>query len=158
MVVFQREPAVASDKAPIKAAEVKRFEKTQVVPGKFWKVTYQLGPNRGHANVFPSNAWKKRTDQPPGERPVYDPVYKVFEQVLDSQGVMSLIQKNNSWQAANVRHQVAGEIGKMLAILDIVEAKDYVPDNLTFLHGGMPMQIFKMIVDSAVEARLKNSK
>lgn len=156
MLALTREPAVASVKSTIKSTEAKKHEK--VSPNKFWKVTYQLGPNRGRANVFPSNAWKKRSDQLPGEEPLFDPVYRVFEQIVDSEGANSLIQKSNDWQAANTRHKIEGEIGKMLVVLDVHEEKDYVPQSVAFLHGGMPMQVLKMIVDAAVESRLKTSK
>ena len=68
-----------------------------------------------------------------------------------------LVVENNEWQAANIRQKVEGDINRMLIILDIKEMKDYLPPNVTFLQGGMPMQVLQMIVDAAVESRLKAS-
>lgn len=156
MLVVNHEEATASLTPSIKTSEVKKRE--PVTGHKFWKVTYQLGPNVGFGKAFPSNRWKKRADQLPGETPIYDPVYTVYEQILTTDEANGLVSKNNAWQAANTRQKVGGEVGKMLVILDIQEAKDYEPKNVTFLHGGMPMQVLKMLVESAVDSRLKNSK
>lgn len=156
MLVVNHEEAVSSQVPAIKSTEVKKRE--PVAGNKFYKVTYQLGPNVGFGKAFPSNRWKKKTDQLPGETPLFDPIYAVYEQILTADEANGLIVKNNAWQAANTRHKVGGEIGKMLVVLDVQEAKDYEPKSVTFLHGGMPMQVLKMLVDSAVDSRLKNSK
>lgn len=156
MLTVNHENATVSKTPPVKASEVRKLE--PVSASKFFKVTYQLGPNVGFGKAFPSNKWKKKTDQAPGETPLYDPVYMVYEQILTSDEVNGMIRKNNAWQAANTRHKIGGEIGKLFIVLDIQEAKDYEPKSVTFLHGGMPMQVLKMLVDSAVESKLKNSK
>ena len=153
-IKMYREPAEPSEVAPIKAAEAKKLEK--VPANKFYRVTFQLGPCRSFGKAFPSVTWKENKSLTGGES-TYDPVYRVFDQILDGSNTNGLIQENNAWQAANIRQKVEGDINRMLIVLDVKEMKDYVPPNMTFLHGGMPMQVLEMIVNSAVESRLKSS-
>ncbi len=153
-VAFQ-EDAVGSSAKPIKTTEVKKIE--SVAGGKFYRVTFQIGPNKSFGKCFPSQKWSEIKSVTGGES-TYDPVYKVFEQILDSDCTNGLIQENNDWHAANLRQRVEGEIGRMIVVLDVKELKDYCPPDMTFLQGGMPMQVFKMIVDAAVDSRLKSSK
>lgn len=154
MLEMYQEQATASEMPSIKAAEAKKLEK--VSPNKYWRVTYQLGPCRSFGKAFPSAAWKEKKDALGGES-TFDPVYRVYDQILDSGNVNGLVVENNEWQAANIRQKVEGDINRMLIVLDIKEMKDYLPPNVTFLQGGMPMQVLQMIVDAAVESRLKAS-
>lgn len=153
MISAPKEPAAPSKMAPIKAAEAKRMD--VVADGKFYKVTFQLGPKRSFGAAFPSQAWKENKS-PLGEESTYDPVYSVFEQILDSRNVNGLIQESNDWQASNLRQKIEGEINRMLVVIDVKEAKDYVPPRVSFMRGGMSMEWFQMLVESAVDSRLKS--
>ena len=153
MISAPKEPATQSTAHPIKTSEVKKME--MVADGKFYKVTFQLGPKRSFGAAFPSQAWKENKS-PLGEESTYDPVYAVFEQILDSKNVNGLIQENNDWQAANLRQKIEGEINRMLVVIDVKEAKDYVPPRVSFMRGGMSMEWFQMLVESAVDSRLKS--
>ena len=154
MLTFDSEPCCPSETKPKLAADIQQNQK--VLPNKFWKITYQLGPKRGFGKAFPSQSWKERQGGLPGEEKVYDPVYLVFDQVVSSDCANGVIESSNEWQKANVRQRLEGEVNRMVAVLDVKEMKDYLPPNVNFLHGGMPMQVLQMIVDSAVEQRLKS--
>ena len=151
--LHQEKPKISQAK-PIKASEVQ--QKQMVSPGKFWTITFQVGPGHSEGSAFPSGQWKAREGALPGEEKVFDPVYLVYDQIVDSDHANGLIESSNDWHKSNIRQKVEGVINRMVAVLDVKEAKEYIPSNVTFLHGGMPMQVLQMIVDSAVEARLKS--
>ncbi len=155
MAKVRNQPAEPSPAKPIKAAEVKKLE--SVDANKFYKVTFQLGPKRSFGRAFPSGRWKENKS-PLGAESTFDPVYAVYDQILDGKNTNGLIQENNDWQASNLRQKIEGEINRMLVIVDIKEAKDYVPPDMTFINGDMSINVMKMLVDAAVAAQLKSSK
>lgn len=141
--------------APVKASEVKKFD--NVEDGKFYRVTFQLGPRRSFGRALPSQTWTETKD-PNGGPSSWSPVYRVYEQILEASQVNGLIQESNDWQASNIRQKIEGNLNRMLVVLDIKEVKNYVPKSFNFnsILGGS--HIIQAMIDSAVKAALANEK
>jgi len=155
MATLQKELPTPSAVAPIKAADAKKLE--PVAANKYYRVVFQLGPRRSFGRAFPSQAWTEKKDSNGGPSS-WDPVYRVYDQILEAREVNGLIQENNDWQAANIRQKVEGNINRMLIVLDVKELKDYVPATFNFsrLLGGA--HIIQGMIDAAVKAALAEAK
>jgi len=153
MVTIQKEPPSASATKPIKVSDVKRREFVQ--PGKYYKTTFQVGPRRSYGKAIPSQTWTEKKD-PNGGPSTWDPVYQVYDQILEANEVNGLIQESNDFQAANIRHKVEGDLNRMLVVLDVQEAKDYSPDVFNFNKVMAGSHIIQAMIDSAVKVALSN--
>lgn len=151
MVSLQKEPPVPSSANPIKAAEVKKLDKVE--DGKYFRVTFQLGPRRSFGRAMPSQAWTEKKDQNGGPS-TWDPVYRVYDQILESNQVNGLIQESNDWQAANIRQKIEGNINRMLVVLSVQEVKNYVPKTFNFNSIMAGSHIIQAMIDSAVKVAI----
>lgn len=151
MSSMTKELPLPSSADPVKAADVKKFDKVE--DGKFYRVTFQLGPKRSFGAAIPSQTWKETKDQNGGPSS-WNPVYRVYEQILESSQANGLVQESNDWQAANIRQKIEGNINRMLVVLDIKEMKNYVPKTFNFNSIMAGSHIIQAMIDSAVKAAL----
>lgn len=141
-----------SVKHPITSKEVKHLE--QVPGGKFYEITYQLGPSRSYAKSFGTGKWKNDTNVPIGEKPIPIPVYAVFSRIVDSGNANGMIEENNSWREKNIKgynsRDPMGALQHMLAVIDVKELKDYVPSTMSTMSGVFSYELFQAMVAAEV--------
>lgn len=151
MSSMTKELPLPSSTDPVKAAEVRKFDKVE--EGKFYRVTFQLGPRRSFGRAVPSQTWTETKD-PNGGPSVWNPIYRVYEQILESSQVNGLVVESNDWHAANIRQKIEGNINRMLVVLDIKEMKNYVPKAFNFNSIMAGSHIIQAMIDSAVKTAL----
>ena len=149
-----------SDHKPILSKEVKQLD--FVAPGKFYEVTYQLGPNRSYAKSFGTNKWINDVNVPLGEKPRPLPVYAVFSRIIDGNQANGLISHNNIWREKNLRGynptDPMGALQHMLAVIEVKELKDYVPDTMSTMSGAFSYELFQAMVAREVALATKNQQ
>lgn len=148
MSSMTKELPLPSSADPIKAAEVQKFNKVE--DGKFYRVTFQLGPRRSFGRAVPSQTWTEKKD-PNGGPSSWDPVYRVYDQILESSQVNGLVEESNSWQAANIRQKIEGNINRMLVVLDVKEMKNYTPKAFNFNSIMAGSHIIQAMIDATVK-------
>lgn len=147
------EPVSRSKRKPVASTEVKSREFVPEGP-TFYKVAVQVGPYRG--GRFPgSNRWLKKTGAAAGDKDYSDPEYRVYEQIMSADETNGWIALNNEWLTANQRRDQntrIGRLGDLVAVLDVEEAKGFVPKNATFVN--IPVDLLSSVIDKIVDAKL----
>lgn len=142
-----------SARQSITSKEVKHLE--EVPGGKFYEVTYQLGPNRSYAKSFGTGKWKNDPNVPVGEKPIPIPVYAVFTRIMDSGNVNGIIGENNLWRDKNIKgfnqRDPGGTLQQMLAVIEVKELKDYVPQTMSTMSGVFSYELFQAMVAAEVK-------